>query len=159
MREDIDETDIRLISELLKNGRISAKSLAKKAGIHPNTLLFRVKRLEKQGIIRNYSARIDFSKLGYSLHFIVLLKFPIGGTMDTGRLKDILEAPELESFHKITGNWDAITHWRVRDREHFNSVLNKISMNPMVERTSSQLILQTFKDYCEFNPLSLKSES
>ena len=73
--------------------------------------------------------------------------------MEHYRLDEILKSPELESFHKITGSWDAITYWRVKDRDHFNDILSKIAKNPMVEQTSSQLVLQTFKDNGDFNPL------
>ena len=153
MRDQIDETDILLISELLGNGRISAKSLAKKADIHPNTLLFRVKRLEKQGIIHNYTTRIDFSKLGFNLHFIILLKFPEGGPWEKDAMKELLDMPELESFYSITGNWDAITCWRVRSREHFRGILKNVARHRMVVRTSSQLVLETHKTPFDFNPL------
>jgi Lrp/AsnC family transcriptional regulator, leucine-responsive regulatory protein len=159
MRDDIDETDIRLISELLDDGRISAKNLAKKADIHPNTLLFRIRRLEKQGIIENYTAKINFSKMGYNLHFIIFLKFPEGGPWDKDAMRGLLEIPELEAFYSITGDWDAMTCWRVRSREHFREILRQVASHRMVIRTSSRLVLDTHKTPFDFNPLNLNSES
>jgi Lrp/AsnC family leucine-responsive transcriptional regulator len=157
MRDDLDETDIRLISELLKDGRISAKNLARKADIHPNTLLFRIKKLEKQRIIENYTTKIDFSKIGYTLHFVIFIKFPEGGPGDPEELREILDIPELEAFYSITGTWDAMTCWRVRDRDHFCEILKKVAGHRMVVRTSSQLVLHTHKAPFDFNPLSLNS--
>jgi len=49
--------------------------------VHQNTLLKKVKRLEKDGIIRKHLISIDYDKLGYEMHAIVSIKFD-------GRLKN-----------------------------------------------------------------------
>ena len=60
----LDKIDIRILSELQKNGRISNIDLAELVHLSPSPCLMRVKKLQAEGYITGYSAQIDVSKLG-----------------------------------------------------------------------------------------------
>jgi DNA-binding Lrp family transcriptional regulator len=59
--------ELTVISELMKNSRISDRELAKKIGKSQPTITRIRRRLEKEGYIREYSMLPDLSKLGYEL--------------------------------------------------------------------------------------------
>jgi DNA-binding Lrp family transcriptional regulator len=61
------ETELKLISELMKNSRRSDRELAKAIGTSQPTVSRMIQKLEKQGIISEYTMIPDFTKLGYSL--------------------------------------------------------------------------------------------
>jgi DNA-binding Lrp family transcriptional regulator len=66
--------ELRLISELMKNSRRSDRELAKALGVSQPTISRTIKKLEKEGYIREYTMIPDFGKLGYEIMGITSLK-------------------------------------------------------------------------------------
>jgi DNA-binding Lrp family transcriptional regulator len=63
----VKEVELRLISELMKNSRRSDRELAKAVGVSQPTISRTISRLEKEGIIKEYTMIPDFEKLGYEI--------------------------------------------------------------------------------------------
>ncbi len=61
----LDKINKKLLSELEKNSKEEATTLAKKIGVSKEVISYRIKRLREDGIIRSYTAIVDMSKLGY----------------------------------------------------------------------------------------------
>ncbi len=61
------DLEIRLISELMKNSRRSDRQIAKELGVSQPTVSRTIARLEKEGVLREYTAIPDFRRLGYNL--------------------------------------------------------------------------------------------
>ena len=73
------DSELRLVSELLKNSRRSDRELAKAISVSQPTVSRTIKRLEKAGIIKEYTAIPDFNKLGFhilAITFLVVNKEP-----------------------------------------------------------------------------------
>lgn len=83
----LKDVEPRLITELMKNSRRSDRQLAKALGISQPTVTRTRTRLEKAGVIREYTMIPDFNKLGYHLCSITLAQFR--------------EAPHVEAFRKV----------------------------------------------------------
>jgi len=69
------DVELRLISELMKNGRKSDRELAKAIGVSQPTVTRTRSRLEKEGIIKEYTMIPDFGKLGFEIACISLIRF------------------------------------------------------------------------------------
>ncbi len=67
---DLDEIDLKILSLLSKNSRAEYKELSSKLNMVANTIKYRIKNLERTGIIQGYSISIDVLKLGYECHNI-----------------------------------------------------------------------------------------
>jgi DNA-binding Lrp family transcriptional regulator len=67
------DVELRLIAELMKNSRRSDRELAKALGISQPTVSRLIKKLENEGIIREYTMIPDFAKLGYTIMGATLL--------------------------------------------------------------------------------------
>lgn len=67
MRAKLKDTEVRLIAELMKNSRRSDRELAKIIGTSQPTVSRTIKRLEKEGVIKEYTMIPDFKKLGYQI--------------------------------------------------------------------------------------------
>lgn len=64
MRE-LESLEIRILTELQKNGRLTNQDLADLVGLSPSACWRRVRSLEEEGVIKNYQARINGSKVGF----------------------------------------------------------------------------------------------
>jgi DNA-binding Lrp family transcriptional regulator len=78
------EVELKLISELMKNSRRSDRQLAKAIGVSQPTVSRTIKKLEKEGVFKEYTVIPDFCKLGYELAAITL-----------GRVRDEFRKPEM----------------------------------------------------------------
>ena len=70
----LKDLERRLVSELMKNCRRSDRQLAKALGVSQPAVTRTVHELEKEGIIKEYTAVPDFTKLGYTLLAVTLVK-------------------------------------------------------------------------------------
>jgi DNA-binding Lrp family transcriptional regulator len=68
------DVEVRLVAELMKNSRRSDRELSKILGVSQPTVTRIRSRLEREGIIREYTVIPDFSKLGYQLVGFTLVK-------------------------------------------------------------------------------------
>jgi len=69
------EIELKVISELMKNSRRSDRELAKAVGVSQPTVSRTIQKLEKKGIIKEYTMIPDFEKLGYDLLAMILIKY------------------------------------------------------------------------------------
>jgi len=153
MKEEYDDTDLAILRELRDDCKQPVREMAKKLGIHPNTILQRIKKLEKEKIIIKYSAEVDFRKLGYDLHAVIMGEVRKGRAGDQAQLADLAKMPEMQYLYAVTGAYDIIASVRVKNRDELVKVLGKIGENPIVERTMTHIILYSYKHPYEFNPL------
>ena len=83
--------ELKLISELMKNSRRSDRELAKVIGVSQPTVSRMISRLQKEGVIREYTMIPDFKKLGYKILALTFVK-----------LKKTLSQEELEKVREVT---------------------------------------------------------
>jgi Lrp/AsnC family transcriptional regulator, leucine-responsive regulatory protein len=97
----LDDTDRKIIGELLADGRVSLAELGRRVNLSPPAVTERVKRLERNGVLTGYRAEIDLRKLGYPLTAIVRIR-PSPGQLP--RIPELAEQiPEVSECHRITG--------------------------------------------------------
>ena len=75
-KKSLKNVELRLISELMKNSRRSDRELAQAIGCSQPTVSRIIKKLEKEGIVSEYTMIPDFRKLGFQIMAITLLKRP-----------------------------------------------------------------------------------
>ena len=153
MKKPYDATDLEILREIRKDCKRPVRELAKKLKIHPNTLLQRIKKLEKEKTIIKYMAEIDYHKLGYDLHAIIMGKVRKGRAGDPEQLSDLSAIPEVQSLYAVTGNYDIIVLVRVKNRDQLVEVIRRIGENPIVMKTTTHIILYSYKHPYEFNPI------
>ena len=145
-----DETDKRIISEYLKDARISYREVAKRLQLAVGTVLTRTKKLENDGIIKSYSAILDYDKLGYDIIAISEI------TVSKGKLTDVENAIAKLSptcaVYDVTGENDVIIISKFRSREEMSNFTKKLLSMSNVERTNSKLVLNTVKEDFRLEP-------
>jgi DNA-binding Lrp family transcriptional regulator len=140
----IDVYDEKILGVLLDNAKASFREIAKKTGLSVATALNRVRRLEKEGIIKGYSAVIDYEKLGYDVPVMIQLRVSKGKLFEVEQL--IAKHPNVTTVYDHTGASDALIVARFRNRRSMDAFIKKIQSYEFVERTETQLILNTIKE-------------
>src|SRR5271157_1477684 len=137
MKNKVDTTDLMILRELRNDCKRPVRELAQTLHMHPNTLLQRIKRLEKSKIVRSYYADIDYKALGYDMHAIVMIKIRKGGLEDDGLLRGVAKIPEIQSLYAVTGAADCIAIIEAKNRDDLVRVLQAIQSEKTVLRTVS----------------------
>lgn len=154
MKGKIDTVDLMILRELRNDCKRPMRELAQKLRMHPNTLLQRIKRLEKSKVIQKYHAEVDYKTLGYDMHSIVMIRIKKSGLEDENLLRDVAKLPEVQALYAVTGGADVIAIVKSKNRDDLLRVLRTIQSESSVLRTTSYLVLLTYKESYEFNPLT-----
>ena len=139
-----DELDLRIINLLMENSKWSYRKLAARLGVSVATVMNRVNRLNKEKIIKKYSAIIDYEKLGYELSAIVEVRVSRGKMADIE--KKIAEHPNVSAVFDTTGHFDITVLANFKSRMDMDRFLKKINTYDFIARTETKIILNTIKD-------------
>jgi len=141
---DIDEVDRKILSELLRDCRRSYRSISRRAGVSVGTALARIRRLERAGVIKGYSALLDHEKLGYQLTVVAEV------TVSKGKLLEMEEAisklPNTCAVYDVTGLTDALIVAKFRSREELSKFTKNLLSMPFVDRSNTHVVLTTIKE-------------
>ncbi len=140
----IDATDERIINELIANAKISLRELAKRMEVSFVTVMNRIRRLEKEGIILGYSARINYELLGYDVRALIEVRISKGKFLDLE--KKMASFPEIYVVYDTTGDFDAVLVGLFRSTRSLDAFVKKIQTIEYVERTNTKIILNTIKE-------------
>jgi len=140
----LDETDVKILKALTLDARLSSRQMAKQCGVSIGTVLTRIKRMEKEGIVKGYSALPDHEKLGYELTVVSEI------TVSKGRLlemeNEIARLPNVCCVYDVTGLTDAFIIAKFKNREELSKFTKRLLALPYVERTNTHVVLTTIKE-------------
>ena len=136
-----DDLDLKLLSELKKDGSISVPVLAKKLEINSSVLYSRIKRLNKKKIIKKFTIEIDDVQLGYEV------KASVGINRDP-KFKEIIQqsllnTSEVTEICEITGRFDIIIKILAEDLEQLHTIIiDKIGKIDGIQNTETFVELE-----------------
>ena len=142
--EILDELDIKILREMQKDCRI-LQEVADNVGAPVSTIHYRVKRLEKDGIILGYSARIDASKLDMNFFAFIHVYATHGPTFED-LANQIADIRGVSNVYWAYGEVDFFVLARAHNREHYNNIVRRIMNIDGVERTNSHCIARVVKE-------------
>jgi Lrp/AsnC family leucine-responsive transcriptional regulator len=125
----VDATDRRIVELLTANGRISYAELARQVGLSGPAVHERVGKLEANGVIRGYSARVDPDAVGLPVTAFIGIVQAADSEIDDV-VAALLELPEIESCYFLAGGESFLLQVRVAtitDLEHLIVRLNRIA--------------------------------
>ena len=144
MTLEIDDKDKRILDILLNNSRLSYREIARMAGMSAVTVLKRVKALEKEGIIKEYSVRLDYEKIGYDMQVVMLMKVAKGNVRDVE--KKVASHKNVVAVYDITGEFDTVVIARFKTRNQLNTFLKAVQAYEFVLNTQTSLVLQAIRE-------------
>ena len=148
----IDETDRQIIELLQQNAKLNIKELAEQLHITKTPIYERIKRLEREGIISQYVALVDKSKI--SPYIIVFCAV----TLDVQKAdfiaefnSKIIEIPEVVECYLTGGVFDFILKVIVRDLQAYHEfATGKLATLPNVSQIQSSFVLTEVKHTTSF---------
>ena len=153
----LDQTDIHILEILQENGRITNTLLAEKIGISPPSMLERVRKLERAGIIEKYVALVDRKKIGYGLLAIVIVSLSLHQVSSLKKvIEQLAELKEVQECYQLTGDVDFLLKVAIADMDSYTDfVNNKLSGIPGIQNIKTSFVLSCIKSNTSY-PLPVK---
>lgn len=142
----LDEIDVGILKILQEDCRTPLGQIADKLGAPKSTIHYRIKRLEEEGIIEGYYAKVNLEKLGKDYLTVTLVRAKYGPGYHEKVGQKFAEIPGVWGIYYIFGENDFIVLTRSNDREDYLRKLEKLMNMPETERTNTQVVAKVIKE-------------
>jgi DNA-binding Lrp family transcriptional regulator len=140
---DLDDTDLRILGELQRDGRASMSAVAQAVHISRAGAYARVSRLTDAGVITGYGARVDPVRAG--LHSSAYVTLSVDQAPWQELRARLIEIPEVKHIALVGGEVDLLLLVRARDNHDLRRVvLEQLQSIPSVRSTKTWLIFEDF---------------
>lgn len=144
----LDPTDISILKLLQSNSNRTVKSMAETLGLSNTPVFERIKKLEKEGYISNYTALLNHKKLGLKQTVFIAISLQ-GHTRSYLEkfVKEINDFPEVVECHRVSGSFDYLLKLVVEDIEAYEKfIITKLTLLPYLGNVQSHIALSTSKE-------------
>jgi len=141
-----DEIDLRIMEMLRNDARVANAAIARDVGLAPSAVFQRIKKLEDQGVILGYHARIDPAALDQGL--LAFISVQTGEGARARETAEMLAAvPEVLEVHRVVGDDCFFLKVRVKDTAALGALLDEqIQTLDPVASTRTTIVLSTAKE-------------
>jgi Lrp/AsnC family leucine-responsive transcriptional regulator len=143
----IDRIDRRILIALQKDGKMSNVDLSREVGLSPSPCLERVKRLEQQGYITGYQAKLDPNKLGAAmLVFVEITLTKTSIDIFSEFSAAVQQQEDIQECHLVSGNFDFLLKTRVADMANYRKLLGDTLLRlPGVNESRTYVVMEEVK--------------
>ncbi len=148
MKFELDEKDQKILALLIEEGDLTSKKISKQLRIPITTVHHRIKRLQEQGVIKNFTVAVDYPKLGFLVSAYILVE------VDYDQLKKekitqhelivrLLKYPEIVTADIVTGETDIVIKVRMKTIAELDDFIVRILRNIQgIAKTKTLVILK-----------------
>lgn len=145
---EFDRVDRKILDILQRNGRISITDLAEEVGLSATPCAERVRRLERNGVITGYHARVSPQALGKNL--LVFLEIKLSAKSDEvfEKIKKELHGmPDVMECHLVSGDFDYLVKARLAEMNDYRRLLGQILQRlPASAESRSYVVMEEIKE-------------
>ena len=145
---DLDRIDLKILEILQREGRISVTELADRVSLSATPCSDRVKRMEREGVITGYHARVNPAALGKNLLVFLEIKLSTksGDVFDKVK-KELLYVPEVMECHLVSGDFDYLVKARLTEMNEYRRLLGEILKRlPASAESRSYVVMEEIKE-------------
>ena len=144
----LDRTDRMILEILQKDGRIAISELASKVNLSTTPGSERVKRLERDGVIMGYYARLSPELLERNLLVFLEIKLSAkSGDVFDQVARDLVEIPEVMECHLISGEFDYLVKARLKEMSAYRKLLGDLLKKlPSSASSHSYIVMEEVKE-------------
>jgi DNA-binding Lrp family transcriptional regulator len=147
----LDRKDRKILEILNTNARSSVAEISRKTGIQRDSVLYRIKKMEKQKVIRYYHTLLNPSVIGYPIYsFVNIILSNITSEKEKSFVAYLKTHPNIVYAAKTTGKWDFTICIVAKNLSHFDEILSETrrKFSGIIKDYESSSIIQEYKfDY------------
>lgn len=158
-KKNLDRMDVSILKALQNDGRISYVDLAEKVGLSSTPCIERVKRLEKEGYIEGYYARLNPKMLDFSMLVFVEISLSYQ-TPDAFQMfnQAVKQLPYILDCHLVSGDADYLLKARINDMSEYRALLGDMLLTlPGVKNSKSYIVMEEVRETLEL-PVEYKPQ-
>ena len=143
----LDKTDLIILNLLQQNARVTVKEIAEKVHLSTTPVHERIKRLENTGVIKQYAALVDHSKVKKGLMVICYVSLKEHSkTAGTKFIKMIHALPEIIECYNISGEFDFMLKVVAENMDtYYDFHVNKLSQSENIGNVQSVFVMGIIK--------------
>jgi Lrp/AsnC family leucine-responsive transcriptional regulator len=159
-RKPLDGKDLQILALLQRDGRLPNAELARRVHLSASPCLERVRRLEQDGYIRDYVARLAPEPVNLAQVVFLQVRLALADeAANTNFLRQIEQIEAVQECHMMAGDYDYLLKLRVPDMRAFRELLTtQLGALPGIERTVSHVVINEVKSSTAL-PLGIASLS
>ncbi|GAB4363100.1 MAG: Lrp/AsnC family transcriptional regulator [Oricola sp.] len=144
----LDKIDRKILALLQDDARLTNNDIADRIHLSPSQCSRRRARLEREGLIAGYHARIDREKAGFGLVNFISVTLATHNRNNAARFAELMaRLPEVQEAHALTGEMDYILRVVTRDLRGLSDFVNETLLpHEAVQNVKTSIVLQTLKD-------------
>jgi Lrp/AsnC family transcriptional regulator, leucine-responsive regulatory protein len=144
----LDRIDRRILRALQEDGRLSITVLADRVGLSATPCSERVKRLERDGFISGYHARLNPHALGQSLLVFVEIRLAAkSGRIFDDFKREVLKLPNVLECHLVSGDFDYLIKARIPEMNAYRKLLGDMLLAlPGARESRSYVVMEEIKE-------------
>ena len=143
----LDAIDLKILTELQNDGRITNVELARRVGISAPPCLRRVRALEEAGFIKGYRGLLDEKRLGYELVAFAMVHLSSQAEADLNAFEAyVRKQPLVRECWMLSGEIDFILKCVAPDLKAFQAFVAELTGAPHVRNVKTSLTLRNSKD-------------
>lgn len=144
----LDKLDRHILDLLQRDGRMSMTDLAEQVGLTVTPCIERVKRLEREGIITGYHARVSPAALDAGLLVFVEVSITSKSQRSFDEFRrEVLCIPHVQECHLVSGDFDYLIKARIKEIGQYRVLLGDILLSlPGVTQTKSCIVMEEIKE-------------
>ena len=144
----LDKLDLRILAALQDDGRMSMKDLGERVGLSVTPCIERVRRMERDGVISGYHARVNPEAVGATLLvFVEITLNHKSGNMFEQFRREVLRIPEVQECHLVSGDFDYLIKARIHGMAEYRKLLGDILLQlPGAAQSKSYVVMEEIKE-------------
>ncbi|WP_374351610.1 winged helix-turn-helix transcriptional regulator [Chitinimonas sp.] len=145
---ELDRIDRKILTLLQQDGRMALTELAEKVGLSTTPTSERVKRLEREGVIAGYYARLNPRAVACGQLVFVELRLAAKSAeiFDQFR-REVMKLPNIVECHLVSGDFDYLVKARISDMSQYRMLLGDILLNlPGAVESRSYVVMEEVKE-------------
>ena len=143
----LDEKDISILKLLQEDGKITVREIAHKIHLSSTPVHDRIKRMEDSGVIKQYAALVDYSKVNKGLMIICYVSLKEHNKRSGAKfIKTINELNEVIECYNISGQFDFMLKVVVENMDaYYNFHVNKLGQLENIGQLQSTFVMGVIK--------------
>jgi Lrp/AsnC family transcriptional regulator, leucine-responsive regulatory protein len=149
MTEELDGFDLKILEALQKDGRLTNNELADHIALSASQCSRRRSRLEAEGFIQGYQARLDRQKVGLDLLVVVSVTLATHNRDNARRFAALVnDLPEVLEAYALTGEMDYHLKVATRGLAGLSRFVNDVLLpHDSVQHVKTSIVLDTLKSF------------